>query len=77
VDARGRNAGDVSAPLSPAGSLPSFSVVTIPFQATTKGLTLTETNMATRRITTQEKTHLDQDEVKQETSSNISPAVPG
>ncbi|KAK4550384.1 vacuolar ATPase assembly integral membrane protein vma21 [Oleoguttula mirabilis] len=33
--------------------------------------------MATRRITTQEKTHLDQDEIKQGAKSNISPAVPG
>jgi hypothetical protein len=33
--------------------------------------------MATqRRINTTEKTHLDQDEVRLETKSNISPAVP-
>lgn len=34
-------------------------------------------NMTTRRIVTQEKTHLDQDELKPEPKSNISPAVPG
>lgn len=32
--------------------------------------------MATRRIATNEKTHLDQDEIKSEPVSNISPAVP-
>ncbi|EGP87559.1 unnamed protein product [Zymoseptoria tritici ST99CH_3D1] len=32
--------------------------------------------MATRRITTAEKTHLDQDETKSELKSNITPAVP-
>ncbi|KAJ9624962.1 vacuolar ATPase assembly integral membrane protein vma21 [Taxawa tesnikishii (nom. ined.)] len=32
--------------------------------------------MATRRITTQEKTHIDQDETKDEGKSNIAPAVP-
>lgn len=34
------------------------------------------TKMATRRITTQEKTHLDQDEVATQGKSNIAPAVP-
>ncbi|GAB7346629.1 hypothetical protein MBLNU459_g1766t1 [Dothideomycetes sp. NU459] len=32
--------------------------------------------MATRRITTQEKTHLDRDEVASQGKSNIAPAVP-
>jgi hypothetical protein len=33
--------------------------------------------MATRRITYQEKTHLDQDEIRKEApTSNIAPAVP-
>ncbi|KAF7195272.1 Vacuolar ATPase assembly integral membrane protein vma21 [Pseudocercospora fuligena] len=32
--------------------------------------------MATRRINTSEKTHLDQDETKAEIKSDISPAVP-
>lgn len=32
--------------------------------------------MATRRIATEEKTYLDQDETKAERKSNISPAVP-
>merc|ERR1712130_27971 len=34
-------------------------------------------NMATRRGAEQEKTHLDQDEIKEGKPSNISPAVPG
>ncbi|RMY74378.1 hypothetical protein D0863_03254 [Hortaea werneckii] len=34
-------------------------------------------NMATRRGAEQEKTHLDQDELKEGKPSNISPAVPG
>ncbi|QIW95883.1 hypothetical protein AMS68_001401 [Peltaster fructicola] len=33
--------------------------------------------MTTRRITSQEKTHLDQDELRDGQKSNISPAVPG
>ncbi|KAK3719067.1 vacuolar ATPase assembly integral membrane protein vma21 [Vermiconidia calcicola] len=32
--------------------------------------------MATRRIATNEKTHLDQDDIKNEPRSNISPEVP-
>ena len=37
---------------------------------------IVEPKMATRRIATEEKTHLDQDETRAERKSNISPAVP-